>query len=266
MELRHDVERKDSWTVGEVARLSRVSVRTLHHYEHIGLVSPTSRSSAGYRLYSLGDLQRLQHVLAYRALDFPLGEIAVLLDDPELDTLAHLRRQRDALAARAGHLSTMIETLERTMDAHRVGIRLTPQEMLEVFGDDDPSQHAAEAEERWGDTDAFAESTRRSATYGKADWIRVKEEGAALLAEYAASQSAGEPADSVRAMDVAEANRQHISRWFYACSPQMHRGLGDLYVADERFAAYYDAAGPGLSAYVRDAVHANADRQEEAAG
>lgn len=138
---------------------------------------------------------------------------------------------------------------------------LTPEQKREVFGDFDPDAHADEARERWGDTEAYKQSAQRTAKYTKDDWARIKSEAAENTAAFAEAFTGGVPADDPRAMDLAEAHRQHISRWFYDCPSQMHRGLGDMYVADPRFTANYDTAHPGLAQYVRDAIHANADRR-----
>jgi DNA-binding transcriptional MerR regulator len=247
-------------TVGDVARAAGVTVRTLHHYDEIGLLVPSGRSAAGYRLYTYDDLLRLQRVLGYRALGLALDEIAELLDDPAADPVAQLRAQHAALTDRIAALQLQLAALTQTMEAHQMGIQLTPQEMLEVFGDTDPTQHAAEAQERWGETEAYRESQRRTSRYTKADWQRMKVESEAVESALAAAYASGEPAGSVAAMDAAEAHRRSISTWFYACTYEIHRGLAQMYVTDERFAAHYDDRAPGLAQYVHDAVLANAAR------
>lgn len=141
-----------------------------------------------------------------------------------------------------------------------MGINLTPEERFEVFGDFDPDQHTAEVEERWGDSDAYRESARRTASYTKADWERMKAESATPVNALVVAMQAGKPADSVEAMDAAEAHRQHISDWFYDCTYEIHRGLADMYLADPRFTATYEKIAPGLAQYLHDAIKANADR------
>jgi DNA-binding transcriptional MerR regulator len=250
-----------SWTVGELARLAGVTVRTLHHYDRIGLVRPSERTAAGYRSYAEHDLDRLHQVLVYRELGFPLEEVATLLDHPDADPVAHLRRQHRLLLERLERTRAMVAAVEKEMEARQMAVPLTPEERFEVFGDQDPAQYEAEVEERWGDTDAYAQSRRRVATYGKDDWLRIKEEAADVERRFAEALRSGVPADSVPAMDVAEEHRQHISRWFYDCPPEMHAGLGQMYVQDERFTAHYEQVAPGLAGYVSTAVQANAARQ-----
>jgi DNA-binding transcriptional MerR regulator len=246
--------------VGEVSALAGITIRTLHHYDRIGLLSPSERTAAGYRRYTPADLDRLHRVLVYRELGFSLEEVATLLDDPDADPAAHLRRQHRLLRDRIERTRAMVAAVEKEMEAQQMGISLTPEERFEVFGANDPAQYADEVEERWGDTDAFRESRRRTSGYGKDDWVRIKAEGEDVERRFAEALRAGVPADSAQAMDVAEAHRQHISRWFYDCPPEMHAGLGRMYVEDERFTAHYEQIAPGLAQYVSTAVQANAAR------
>lgn len=247
--------------VGEVAALAGVTVRTLHHWDRIGLLQPSGRTSAGYRRYAPADLDRLHQVLLYRALGFPLEEVATLLDDPSADPVEHLRRQHRLLLDRLDRTSAMVAAVEKEMEARAMGIPLSPEERFEVFGDQDPAQYDAEVEERWGTTDAYAESKRRTSGYTKQDWLRIRAEAEALEARFAAALAEGVPADSERAMDLAEEHRQQITGTYYDCPSEMHAALGRMYVEDERFAAHYDRIAPGLAQYVSTAVQANAARQ-----
>jgi DNA-binding transcriptional MerR regulator len=248
------------YSVGDVAAIAAVSVRTLHHYDAVGLLCPSERAANGYRRYSHGDLERLQRILAYRELGFELSAIRDLLDDPATDRLEHLRRQAAQLEARMERIAAMRATLHKTMEAYLMGMNLDPKEMLEVFGDIDPTEHAAEAEERWGDTDAYRQSRERTRRYGKEDWTRMRQEAERIERRLARAHAGGVPADAPEAMDAAEEHRQHIGRWFYDCSREMHAGLADLYEADPRFARHYDDRAAGLAVYVAAAVRANARR------
>jgi DNA-binding transcriptional MerR regulator len=250
-----------SWTVGELARLAGVTVRTLHHYDRIGLVRPSERTAAGYRSYDVRDLDRLQQVLVYRELGFPLEEVATLLDDPDADPAAHLRRQHRLLRDRLDRTRAMVAAVEKEMEARAMGISLTPEERFELFGNGFSDEYQAEAEERWGDTEAWAQSQRRTSAYTKEDWVRIKQEADDVERRFAEAMRSGAPAGSEQAMAVAEEHRQHISRWFYDCPAEMHAGLGRMYVEDERFAAHYEQVAPGLAQYVSTAVQANAARQ-----
>jgi DNA-binding transcriptional MerR regulator len=249
-----------SYSVGQVAGLAGVTIRTLHHYDEIGLLSPSGRSAAGYRIYEEADLERLQRILFYRELGFTLEEIATIVDDPRTDVVGHLRRQRELLTERIKRLRAMVEAIDFEMEAQTMGIRLTPEERFEVFDDFRPEDHAEEAEQRWSDTEAYRQSQRRVASYTKKDWQQIKAEEEQVRASLAAAFAAGLAPNSDEAMAAAEAHRQYISRWFYECSYDVHRGLTDMYVNDDRFRAHYDALAPGLAQFIREAAHANANR------
>lgn len=182
-----------SYSVGQVAAFAGVTVRTLHHYDEIGLLSPRGRSHAGHRRYDDADLDRLQRIRFYRELGFPLDEVAVLLDDPETDPQEHLRRQHALLTDRITRLQQMAKAVEHAMEAKKMGINLTPEEKFEVFGDEDPEQYAQEVEERWGATEAYTESQRRAASYTKDDWQRIQDEAADWGRRYVAAMEAGNP-------------------------------------------------------------------------
>jgi MerR family transcriptional regulator, thiopeptide resistance regulator len=248
-----------TFTVGQVADQLDVTVRTLHHYDEIGLVEPSERSRAGYRLYTDDDLTRLQHVVVYRRLGFALEEIALLLRQPE-GVEQHLWRQRAAVTQRLDELRDLVTAIDQALEKERSGMRLTRQEQKELFGDGYSDEYAAEAEQRWGDSDAWKQSRQRTSRYSMEDWVEVKAEMEAVAAAFVTAKQAGLPPDSPVAMDAAEAHRRHIGARFYDLDHDVHRGLGDLYLDDPRFTKVYDDQEPGLAQYVRDAIHANADR------
>jgi MerR family transcriptional regulator, thiopeptide resistance regulator len=244
----------DANTVGAVAALTGVSVRTLHHYDHIGLVVPSIRSPAGYRGYTDADVERLHVVLVYRSVGLQLEQIRTLLDDPGADVLEHLQRQHQLLLEQADRLQHTIKAVEELMSAHRSGIQLTAQEQIEIFGTTAfGDEYAAEAEERWGDTDAWKQSQRRVATFTKQDWIDIKAEVDALLEALAQAKRDGVEPGSQKANELAARHHASIDR-YYDCSEEMHRNLTEMYLADERFTRYYDDAEPGLAQFLHDIV------------
>ena len=248
-----------SLTVGAVSRLAGVTVRTLHHYDQIGLLNASGRSEAGYRRYEDAELDRLQRILFYRELGFGLDQIKdVMTDGGGADAVAHLRRQHAMLLERIGRLKRMAAAVEKAMEARTMGINLTPEERFEVFGDFNPEDYAAEVEERWGDTEGYKESQRRAASYTKADWQRINAEGQAAVDMVVAAMNGGKPADSQEAMDGAEAHRRQINDAFYDLSYEGHVGLAEMYLADARFTATYEKIAPGLAQYLHDAIKANA--------
>jgi DNA-binding transcriptional MerR regulator len=247
----------DANTVGAVAALTGVSVRTLHHYDHIGLVVPSVRTPAGYRGYTDADIERLHLVLVYRSVGMPLDEIRKVLDDSGADVLEHLRRQHMLLLEQADRLQHTIKAVEELMNAHDKGIQLTAEEQVEIFGTTAfGEEYATEAEARWDETDAWKQSQQRVSQFSKQDWIAIKAEGDALLADLAQAKRDGVVPGSAEANDLAARHRASIER-FYDCGDEMHRHLVEMYLADERFTRYYDDVEPGLAQFVHDIVVAD---------
>jgi len=237
-------------------------VRTLHHYDQIGILSPGRQSPNGYRRYEDCDLDKLRQILFYRELGFPLEEVATILKDASADQSVHLRRQHRLLRGRIARLERIAAVVEKEMEARQMGISLTPEERFQVFGDFEPEDYAEEAEKRWGDTDAYRQSQRRVVAYTKEDWQELKIQSADIDRRLAAALEAGAASDGEETMDLADEHRMHITRWFYDCGYDIHRSLGDMYVADPRFTACYEQIAPGLAQFLRDAIHANARRAE----
>ncbi|HEX2806363.1 MAG TPA: TipAS antibiotic-recognition domain-containing protein, partial [Kineosporiaceae bacterium] len=190
--------------------------------------------------------------------------IAEVLDRPETAT-EHLCRQRTAVLSRLDELSGLVAAIDRALEREGAGMKLTKEEQRELFGDGFSDEYAAEAQERWGDTDAWKQSAARTEQYSKEDWAAIKAEQDAVTQAFARAMRAGDPADSPTAMDAAEAHRRHINDRFYDVPYAMHRGLADMYVTDPRFTRTYDDVEPGLAQYVHDAIHANADRDAPSA-
>jgi MerR family transcriptional regulator, thiopeptide resistance regulator len=250
-------ERERGRTVGELARLAHVSVRALHHYDEIGLLQPSGRSRASYRLYTERDLARLQQVLLFRALGFSLDGIARVLNAPDFDRKRALLAQRALLEGEARRLEAMVALVDKTLDALERDEAMTDEDMFEGF---DPSSHDEEARAKWGQSAAYAESARRTKTYTKETWATVRAEAQAIREAFAEAMVGGKrPGDpAVRAL--VERARSHLDRWFYPCSPEMHAALGQMYVDDPRFAATYEKVREGLAQFVRDAIVGASDR------
>jgi DNA-binding transcriptional MerR regulator len=242
-------------TIGDVARFAGITVRTLHHYDNIGLLKPSERRGNGYRGYTDGDITRLQQILAYRELDLSLNEIRDLLDQP-FDAVPALERARRRVADQVGRLQRIAESLDAAIEAEARGTNMTPEKRLQAFGDFDPQEHADEARERWGGTDAYAESARRTNSYTADDWQQVSAEADEVHQRFLLLMDSGTPADSMKAAALVDAHQAHITKWFYECTPEIHAGLGAMYVADERFRTHINKAGDGLAEYQSAAIAA----------
>lgn len=253
------------WTVGEVAEMTRVSIRTLHHYDDLGLLVPSARSEANYRLYTGGDLARLYRILTYRDLGFPLAEITRLLKADAVEERRALELQAALLREQLHRTQEQLRAVTSLLKTGTPGEgawQMTKDELKEIFEGFDHRDYEAEVQERWGDTEAYRQSAARTKHYTKADWAQVKAEADALAGRYIALMEAEIPADSPQAAEVAEAHRAHFHRWFYDCSAEMLRGVSSLWVSDDRFTRNIDRKKAGLAAYQYAAVQAWANTQK----
>jgi DNA-binding transcriptional MerR regulator len=253
-----------SYTVGQVSRFAGITVRTLHHYDKAGLLSPGDRSPAGYRLYNDADLARLQRILFYRELGFPLDEIATLLQAPDADLLDRLRARHRRLTEEIARLGRLVEVAERAMDVQQTGVRLTPDERFEVFGEVAfDLSYATDAQRKWQRSAGHQRAMASAGSHTKEDWARLMAEAAAWHTRLLAAHDAEEPPDGPTAMDLAEEHRNHISRWFTPCPTDMHTRIADDFLTDPRAFALLippSEQRPGLASYLHTAIHANAVR------
>lgn len=245
-----------TYLIGDVARMSGTTVRTLHHYESVGVLTPSGRTPAGYRLYTNDDLGRLARILYYRDLDFDLETITALLDGTN-DPVEHLREQHRLLSERLARVTVMVAAIEKEMNAQMNGHELTAEQKLEIFGDDYDPAYEVEAEQRWGDTEAWRQSQERTASFTEDDWRRIKSETDAFNARLAEAFTSGVKPGSEVADGLAE---EHLAslRTYYDADYEMHRNIASLYTDDARYAAPYEALASGLSGWLREIIDANA--------
>lgn len=248
-------------TVGRVAALVGVSVRTLHHWDGIGLVRPSGRTWSGYRLYDVEDVARIHRVLVYRELGLALAEIGRILDDPSVDPRAHLRRQKDLLTERIRRLErtarAVDEMIERTDMTQHDASPLSPEEQARIFGTDWDPAYQDEARERWGHTDAWTQSAERSAHRGAEDWQAIKDEVDEVESALADALARAVVPGTEEANALAERHRTTITQ-HYDCPHGRHVVLARMYTEDPRFAAHYDQRADGLAAWLRRVIEENA--------
>jgi DNA-binding transcriptional MerR regulator len=249
------------WTVSDLAKRTKLTVRTLHHYDRIGLVKPSRRTGAGYRLYAPDDLERLKQVLFFRELGFALEDIRRIMASRSFERRRALVAQRALLERKAARVHRMIEAIDRSLGAVTRGeLPAHEEEEFEMFADFDPKQYEEEVQRRWGQTESYKESRKRTAKYSPADWAKIKDEAAALNAEMADAMERGVAPGSAEGCALAERARLHIDRWYYPCSKEHHVRLGEMYVADPRFAETYEKVRTGLARWVCEAIAANSRR------
>ena len=243
-------------TVGQVAKLLGLSVRTLHHWEERGLVEPEERTGSNYRLYSEADIARLSQVMIYRATGMGLEAISSLLS-AETDPVPHLLRQRDLLVEKESELHRMVQAVDRLLEDAMSNKKLSAEEVAEVLGDASFPAYQEEAQENWGNTDDWAVSAQRTANMTRADWESLKEETAKVETALVDAMNRGVAPGSDEGNELAEAHRALLSQ-FFPVSHAKHVLISSGYVSDPRFTEYYETRGVGLAAWLKAVTHANA--------
>lgn len=237
------------FSIGEAARLLGVSVRTLRYYDEIGLVKPAQTTQAGYRVYDDAAMATLQQALFYRELEFPLRDVADMLACSESERLEALHRRRTLLLLERQRIDSLIELTEKTIGG------MQPMKKTEHHLQDADAlraQYAAEAAERWGKTDAYAESEKRRAARSDAQQSAIEEEADAIFAAFAAAMDKGP--ESPEAQALVDRWQAYISAHYYPCTDQILAGLGQMYVCDERFTANLDRFGDGNAQFISEAI------------
>ncbi|MGE5370436.1 MAG: MerR family transcriptional regulator [Solirubrobacterales bacterium] len=251
-----------AYQIKEVADLAGISVRTLHYYDQIGLLTPSAASPAGYRIYSDADLERLQQVLFYRELGFPLQEIKRIVGHPGFDREKALEGQRELLLQKRARFDAMIETVDQTLRTMRGDGTMSKREMFKGMAreawDRHRSEYAEEARALYG-SETVDRSDRRFEALTDDERAQAMENWEAIY-KALARHIGGDPTDP-EVQELVAAKRAHISRYFYDCTLEIFRGLGELYVSDSRFTKNIDRYGEGLAAFLQQAIGAYCDSQ-----
>lgn len=220
-------------TVNEVCKISGVTIRTLHHYDAIGLLKPSRVSEAGYRLYDDAAIARLQSILLLRELDFSLKEIKSILDDPDFVLADALEQQIRLLKLQKGRIDKLIALAENLKNKGDISMDFS------AFDNKEIEQYKDEVRQRWGNTEAYKEYEKKA--QGGIDYAAAQQGMAAIFAELGKLRHLS-PADDTVKEKVSEL-QQFISEHFYTCTNEILLGLGQMYVADDRFAKNIDQMG-----------------------
>jgi MerR family transcriptional regulator, thiopeptide resistance regulator len=236
--------------------MSKITARTLRHYDAVGLLRPAGTGPGGVRLYERAQLLRLQRILLLRDLGLGLDAIASVLDEQnQQGTERVLAKHRQRLLAESDRLARLAGTVQRTIEEFQGGRQMEPAELFEGF---DPAAYEAEVDERW--PEQAAEARRRTAHWTKDDYRDVAREGVELARRFADFKQQGLPVDDERVLEAVQDHYDGVCK-FWTPNAAAYRGLGEMYVADQRFRDYYDKHGAGTAEFVRDAIGVYADRR-----
>lgn len=248
------------YTVKTLANLAGITVRTLHHYDAIGLLKPAVHPSNGYRLYGDAEVKRLQQILFFRELEFSLEDIKRIMDSPSYDEKQALSEQKKLLELKKDRLEQLLAAIDTEIHS-KGGVTMNDTTNVAVFNDALFKAYKEEAKQRWGQTDAWKQSQERTKHWTKKDYQRIAERNDAWAKSMATLFRSGAGIDSNEVQSMIEEHYEGL-RTFYDPSYEMYRGLGQLYVDDARFTAFYDKYKKGLALFVRDAMVRYADNNE----
>lgn len=239
--------------IKEFAKLTGVSVRTLHFYDEIGLLKPSSVDKQnGYRTYDEVSLMRMQEILFYRELDFPLKEIRMILSSPDYDKQTALKRQRHLLTLKRERLDRLLSALDSAMKGEKVSMDAFDNREFET----NRREYAKEVREKWGDTMAYRENAEKTAGYSQATWNELNTEMEKNIAKFADCKKEGFAPDSKEAQALAKNWQDFLTAHYYTCTKEILIGLSEMYVSDDRFLKNIDRHGSGTAQFMQDAIKA----------
>ena len=234
--------------IKEFAEVAGVSVRTLHYYDETGLLSPAYVDEhTGYRYYDENSLLRMQEILFYRELDFSLKSIGEILSSPDYDTKAALKEQKRLLLLKKERLERLISAVDGAMKGENV---------MKAFDNSEFEKHKSEAKEKWGNTAAYKEHAEKTKGYSKEKWNDLVAEMNDIFAAFAVCRKNGAAPDSAEVQNLVKMLQNHITENYYTCTDEILAGLGQMYVADERFKGNIDKHADGTAVFVCEAIKA----------
>ena len=235
--------------IKDFAEFAGVSVRTLHYYDEIGLLRPAAVDRAtGYRFYDENSLLRMQEILFYRELDFSLKSIGEILSSPNYDKNKALKEQKQLLILKKERLERLISAIDGAVKGENI---------MKAFDNSEFEKHKAEAKEKWGNTDAYKEHAQRTKNYSNQKWNDLAAGMDNIMAEFALCMRKDETPDSEDVQNLVKMLQSHITENYYLCTNEILAGLGQMYVADERFKNNIDKYAAGTAAFICEAIAAH---------
>lgn len=245
-----------AYTVSQLAKMAGVSVRTLHHYDKIDLLTPSARTESGYRLYEEQDLLRLQQILFFKELDFPLREIGSILDDANFDQLEALESHRRMLQKQTARLASLMKTIDKTIQKlTEDNMSMTDDELYEGFTPEQRERYPREAREKYGE-EAVAAAEQRVRSMSQEQWQALKAEGEEVNTTLA---NLIDKAPDDPAVQAAIGRHYALMSRYMPVSVEMYRGWATMYVEHDEFRAYYEKYRPGLAVFMQAAMMVYAD-------
>ncbi|MBR3024203.1 MAG: MerR family transcriptional regulator [Oscillospiraceae bacterium] len=239
------------YQIKEFAKLTDVSVRTLHYYDETGLLKPAFVDEQnGYRFYDENSLARMQEILFYRELDFPLKDILKILSSPDYDRKKALEAQKELMILKKNRIEKLISALDDAVKGVKINMKVFDNSEFE----EKREEYAREAKEKWGNTEAYSEFEKKTRSFSTDD-IRSLAAGIdEVMDEFAECMKNGSAPDSAEAKGLVRKLQNYITETSYTCTDEILAGLGQMYTADERFRKNIDRHGEGTAQFISDAI------------
>lgn len=235
--------------ISEVAKLTGITVRTLHYYDEIGLLKPSEITEAGYRLYSREDLEILQQILFFRELDFPLSQIKEIMNNPNYDKEEALKKQKELLIQQRQRIEGLIKLIEKRIEGDN-NMSFKEFDMNEI--EENKKKYAKEVKERWGTSKAYEESEKKTSSYNKEKWGDINQETSEIFKGFAELRNSDPGSEEVQ--ELVRRWQKYITDNFYTCTNEILSGLGLMYVEDKRFKENLDKNGEGTAKLMAEAI------------
>lgn len=235
--------------ISEVAKLTGITVRTLHYYDEIGILKPSEITEAGYRLYSREDLEILQQILFFRELDFPLSQIKEIMNNPNYDKEEALKKQKELLIQQRQRIEGLIKLIEKRIEGDN-NMSFKEFDMNEI--EENKKKYAKEVKERWGTSKAYEESEKKTSSYNKEKWGDINQETSEIFKGFAELRNSDPGSEEVQ--ELVRRWQKYITDNFYTCTNEILSGLGLMYVEDERFKENLDKNGEGTAKLMAEAI------------
>ena len=235
--------------ISEVAKLSGVTVRTLHYYDEIGLLKPSKTTEAGYRMYSIEDLEKLQQILFFRELDFPLNEIKEIMINPKYDKIEALNKHKELLIEKRKRIDGLVTLIDKTIKGDN---NMSFKEFDNSKIEENKRKYAEEVKNSWGNTDAYKEYEKKTSSYDGNSWNEINEGMVEILKEFADNREEYPNSDIIQSL--VEKWQSYITSNFYNCTKEILSCLGLMYIGDERFKENIDKYGEGTAEFMAKAI------------
>ncbi len=252
------------YKISEVSKLTGVSIRMLHHYDKIGLLIPSQKTEAKYRLYDNEDLKKLYEILILKELDFPLKEIKEILDSNSSNIEKNLLKQKELIKEKKKRLENILCSIDETLKDLKENKKMSKKNFKALSYEEikkHEEMYKEESKKRYGSSNAYKEYEEKTSKYSKKQWEDIMAKGNLIFEELSSNMDKSPSSKTVQ--ELVEKWRNHINTNFYNCTLEIFKGLAITYTSDPRFTKNINKYGEGLSEFFSEAINTYCDTHEK---